>query len=79
MEDSVRHWERRVCPDERCTDGTFVVKQWPGHHDIWWVARQKDDAPWMEASSVPICPFCGETLRAAVSSKQRTNGLALGE
>lgn len=55
------------------------VKQWPDPHDIWWVARHEDDAPWMEFSTIPICPVCGETLRTVVSSKQRTNGLALGE
>ena len=77
MQHTVRDWERRVCPNERCTVETLVVKQWPGRHDIWWVASQEADAPWTEASTVPVCPFCGETLRVAAASSQDTSGLML--
>ena len=67
MQHTVRDWERRVCPNERCTVKTMVVK----------VARQEEDAPWTEASTVPVCPFCGETLRVAAASSQDTSGLML--
>ena len=79
MRDTVRDWERRVCPNERCPFDRLVVKQWPGRRDMWWVARHEVDAPWTEASTVPVCPLCGDTLRTAASGRQQTSGMLLGE
>lgn len=55
-------WERWCCPSFSCTAETWMVRLDPDLRDVWWVAAQEDDHPFMVAATVPVCPRCGATL-----------------
>jgi hypothetical protein len=58
--------EQRFCPNQFCTDRTWLVQSILTVCDVWWVAAHEDVYPFIIAASAPVCPRCGTTLLTIV-------------
>jgi hypothetical protein len=58
-----------------------MVKCSPDTSNVWFIAAQMDDRPWIVAAADPVCPLCGSALCTAIeleSSFGRTVGAEEG-
>lgn len=57
------NWAQWLCPNRFCTTDLLLVQHATDHEDLWWVKEGINGQPWLVASPLPGCPFCGATLQ----------------
>lgn len=59
------NWGQWLCPNSFCTTDRLLVQHAPDQEDGWRVKEGINGQPWLVASTLPGCPFCGATLQLA--------------
>lgn len=66
------NWAQWLCPNTFCTTDLLLVQHTTDHEDLWRLKEGINGQPWLVASALPGCPFCGATLQPVVESRQKT-------
>jgi len=72
------NWAQWLCPTAFCTTDRLLVQHTTDDEDLWRVKEGINGQPWLVASTLPGCPFCGSTLQpmtenTAVKAFQRNS------
>jgi hypothetical protein len=62
------NWAQWLCPTAFCATDLLLVQHATDHEDLWRVKEGINGQPWLVASTLPGCPFCGATLEPAGKS-----------
>jgi hypothetical protein len=67
-EENTMRWEQWFCPNQDCAGWEWMVQRDPATRDVWWVAADVEETPFMVAATDPVCPSCGATLYGMIET-----------